>query len=297
MFNKNNKRLLQSPERSTEHLKSPRVVIMSKQKTHLDAIPENNPNIAADTQMMALEPREQLLLQCFAKLVGHELDERFSTFSETELKPLKKDVTEVKGSISNMQLEITALKEEKVELSQKLDSFNVKLSQLDKESRESNLIFYNLPKSSNVRQDIIELCTNVIRPICAVAIRKTLVLRQNQANQTMTVLVRFDAASTVDHILRNSKNLKSTRISVCRDLSEEDRENRKILLSLKNKIKENDTSDKLKIKVINNYIFIDNVKLTLNIKNNYFGNREVNGKQFVKEKFSIDFDNFVNNQQ
>lgn len=283
MFNNNKKRLLQSPEAINPNLKLQRTVTMLEaEKT---------------TEEITLEPREKILLDSFAKLVGRELDSRFQSFAQLELKPLKNEVVGVKNDIGSLKTEIETLKEEKRQLTQKLDSFEKQIHILDKESRDCNLVFYNVPKTNDIKQAVVDLCRNTLEVTNVVTIQRAIVLKQNRNHETLIILAKFDSSSMVDNILKNVRKLKGagTRISISRDLSIDERSSRRVLLALKNKVKEQDTADKFRIKVVNNHIFIDNVKLTYNIRTNYFGNREVNGKAFLLEKFSFDFDNFLVN--
>lgn len=297
MFNINNKRLLQSPE---ETVSNPKLIRTSNMNQNNPLPLEEDTTSALNTdQMMPLEPREQLLLQSFAKLVGRELESKFISFSQTELQPMKENISDLKSNLDALRNEIEFMKEEKSDLSKKLELYEDKLSLLDKESRDYNLVFYNIPKTSEIHSSLIDLCKEILKVSTPISIKKTIILRDDKSKNSMNVLAKFESTSMVDAILKCAKNLKgaNTGITITRDYNDEDRKFRRTLLSVKKNIKQKDTSDKFKVNVVGTSIYINNHKFNYNKKSNKFGNREVDGKVFLKEHFSIDFDSFVLNQQ
>lgn len=118
-------------------------------------------------------------------------------------------------------------------------------------------------------------------------------LRVNSNDNTVTALATFGSQKTADNIIKNAKMLKGTGIGISRDLGREDRESRNRLLYLRKLIKEKDTSQR--IKVHGNQIAINDTKLFLT--NNSFGNKNknINGRDFIFDKFGIDC-NEINQQ-
>lgn len=168
---------------------------------------------------------------------------------------------------------------------------------LEKDARDYNLIFYNVAKSSNVYQMIKDICREVLKIQLEISLRKCVIIKENKQYQTVNVLVKLESISMVDTILKNAKNLKGahTKITISKDLSEDERRDRRILLILKRKIVT--VSQESKVKILGNSIMIDGTKLTYKSKSNYFGNSEIDGSAFVRQKFSIDFLSLANSSQ
>lgn len=91
---------------------------------------------------------------------------------------------------------------------------------------------------------------------------------------------------TVNNILKNAKNLKGSGISVSKDLGKEDREAKNILLLLRKRILEKDSSQK--IRVYGNQIIINDIKLTLTKTAFDNKHKKIDGKSYIFDRFSID---------
>lgn len=98
------------------------------------------------------------LLDSFRNVLREELDARFTAFSTNEFVPLKNDVTSMKSELEALKHEVAELKKEKLDLDKKVDNCNSQISFLERGIREQKLIFYNVAKTSNVRQSINDIC-------------------------------------------------------------------------------------------------------------------------------------------
>lgn len=241
-----------------------------------------------------LDTNGKLLLQSFQQILCKELDSRFSNFCKTEIGPLKHDVSCVKSDLAALKGEIKLLKDQNASLSKKLEKSDSQISQLEK---DANLIFYNVNSSSNIRQAILEICRTVLRVGEDISITRTIILKKHPSSGALTVLVKFETLGMVYKVLSSTKNLKSSGsgIWISRDLSEEERKIKSSLLIIKKKINEKDTS--CKVKVVGKKMYVDSVMFIFNEKHNTFGNSQMNGKVFLLEKFSINFDDVVDNNQ
>lgn len=292
MYNNNNKRLLHSPEQLHSSPKIHKVASNMNDVIKTDMIPEN-------TQSQKLSEREQLMVNAFTDSMCRQLDIRFASFSKQEIAPIRKDVEEMKSDITSLNAEITALKQANSGLIAKLDKYDEKMTYMERETRERNLIFYNIPSTLDVKRSIEDVCKELLKIQEPIAIQKTVVLKEDKTKRTITVLAKFDSIISVACVLKNVRNLKGTnsRIGISRDMSEEERREQGLLMKLKKTIHGNVAANNIKIKVVGNSIVINQVKLTLKMKSNFFGNSNVDGRIFLKENYSIDFDSFLVNSQ
>lgn len=291
MFNQNQKRLLQSPEQSVASAKFPKPDDSNSMMNTTSATSDSN------AVEHTLEPRDQTLLDNFARILCRELDSRFSSFAQHQIAPLKQEITCIKEDVSTLKSEVEALKIENCNLQQTIEKYESKVSSMEKDARDFNLIFHNVAKSPNVYQMIKDVCKEVLKVDRDIFLRRCVILKENKQQQTVDVLAKMESTSMVEAILKNTRYLKGaqSRISISKDLSEEDRRDRRVLLNLKRKI--TNTSKESKVKVLGNSILIDGTKLNYRSKSNYFGNSDVDGKAFLNERFSIDFSSLANSSQ
>lgn len=288
---RNQKRLRQSPENNN---------ITKVIKTIQSSVPLErftNPKMSDTETVQELDANGKLLLKSFHKVLVMELDSRFDSFCKNEFFPLKQDVIEVKKELIDLKTEVAELKIANENLTAKLDKSESQISQLERESRSHNLIFYNVTQTSNLQQAVIDICKSILKVQEEIKISRAIVLKRNAAAKTFTILIKFESTSIVSIILAGAKHLRDsgTGISISRDLSEGERKIKNILLEIKRKIQERDTYSK--VKVVGTKIYIDNVTLTYNEKNKTFGNSQIDGTAFLQEKFSIDLNNLMSNNK
>lgn len=294
MQNYQKKRQLQSPENSNDITKVTRILESSIPLVRMSALGTTNDSVEIPP---VLDKNGQLLLQSFREVLCKELDARFSNFCQHEFIPLKQDVICVKNDLGVFKDEVVLLKEQNAILASKLEKSSNQISHLERDARAHNLIFYNVTATANVYQSILDICRTVLKVSEPISITRSIVLKNHRSTGVLTVLVKFETVGMVYKILGGTKNLKnsSTRIGISRDLSEGERKIKSSLLSIRKLINEKDTS--IKVKVVGKRMFVDNEMLIFNEKQNTFGNSQVNGKDFLMERFSINFDELVANNQ
>lgn len=289
MYNINNKRLLQSPpEKERSNQKLPKISTNSVLNSESDMEQKEEP---------VLNEKEAFMLKAFTDTMCKELDKRFDSFSDKVISPIRGDIHDMKGDIKSLTSEIEALKLERVDLLSKVDRYDQEIGHLQKESRATNLVFYNIPDNTDIRKCIEDVYKGLLRIEQSIDIVRATVLKADQNKGTLTALIKFSSPSMVGLILKNVHKLKGTNSSVgiSRDLTEEERKDRGVLLKLRKKLRENDKQSK--VKVVGTSILINTVKLTYRSRTNYFGNSNSDGRAFIRENFSIDFDDFITNSQ
>lgn len=108
---------------------------------------------------------------------------------------------------------------------------------LDSVVRANNLIFYGVKVEGNesaplaLEKKIVDICENVLKVSLAVSdLNKVFRIGKNKT--IGPVLVSFVSNLKRFEVLKNSKNLQKSGISVSKDLSPEEREQRKVLVEL-----------------------------------------------------------------
>lgn len=294
MSKNNNKRLLQSPEQS-DNTKIVRLIEPTQQESNRLKMDTQSTSVQQNNQNVQLERNDQLLLTEFRNILRTELDIRFATFANAEIAPIKENIQGMKDEIVALKLEVADLKTENACIVGKLSKAEQTISHIDKDAREMNLIFYKVPRTNNAKEAVEEICVNLMKVQGALDIRKCIILKS--ANGTNNVLTKFGSPNIVNAVLKNARNLKGSNIWVARDMDEEERQCQRVLLKLKKTIEGIDNSKKNKIKVWGKVICIEDLKLTLTLRTNIFGNSKVDGRKFLMETFSIDFDNLLNSCQ
>lgn len=152
MYNSNNKRLRQSPGQQTNSSKQHKGIINTNM--HTVSVPNSTREDKNPCELPILGEREQLMVNAFTSSMCHELDIRFSSFSQQEIAPLRSDINEMKSEIMSLNTEIAALKKDKDELIEKYDA---KIGYLEREARETNLIFHNIPATNDVKRSLEDI--------------------------------------------------------------------------------------------------------------------------------------------
>ncbi|KAL5289759.1 hypothetical protein ACFFRR_009654 [Megaselia abdita] len=263
-----NKRLLESPETNTQSKK----ILMSHKESFSTSSTMDNISPGNTKARDEFEDRMILKFQLM-------LQSQFTGFAEQYISPINN--------------EIVALKAQNESLIRRLEIQDKKIEDLDRLSRSKNLVFTRLPKSAEYHSIITDLCVNKLKVLEPLSIINLAQIGEEKDKKTVTLLVSFGSTTITSQILKSCRHLRGTNIGISRDISKDEREARNILLILRKTILKLGTSSK--VKVVDNKIYIDNQKLTL--KNNFFGNDNVDGKKFLEEKFSIKFDEIVTNKQ
>lgn len=275
--NKSNKRLLESPDSVINHQSKITKSDNKNMPEQLTSQQEYNITPSLSNAMETnLDERDKTMLVMFKGII----EDQFKTFAKTEIAPLTKEVTDWKE-------ENKALKEE-------LKTCVERINFLEKIARETNLVFSNVPATSDNEKSIEELCTQQLKVGTPAEIDKVVPIGKNENKNTVTLLVSFVSRRTADRVLMKSSHLKGTGIGLSRDYPKDVRNARNLLLILRRKILE--MRGNIKVKVYGNTIVIGKEKLTY--INNDLSNDRLDGKQYVLDNFGIDFNEIcsTNNQ-
>lgn len=290
------KRNLESPDTDTRVTKVNRTEVNGHSIKESIIMPtEVDPNLNQQPITVSLDTLKQVISQELnTQLTTVTTDIKDSFVKELDAR-FQNVVT--KEQLKSVEQQLNDLKEEcKQQRQQLIDRINT----LERISREKNLVFSNVQISTNPIQMVRDICMGSLG-VENVNISKVFKLKEDTSRNSSTLLAVFNEESTVNLLLRRASRLKGTRIGLSRDLPKEARDTKSLLLKLRREILKTDASNSLNIKVFNNKIVIDNT--TLILTNDFFGNRNSNidGKDFLKTQFNVDFDvvkhNFTNPSQ
>lgn len=227
-------------------------------------------------QKYNLDERDKATLLAFQQLLNNQ----FTKFSSEHITPIQSQITECQAENTKLREDVKCCME--------------RINVLENVMRESNLIFSNVPATSDHHKALEDICINQLKLAAPITIDKVIPIKENQTNRSTTLLVSFGSRGTAERVIRNAKNLKGTNMGISRDLPKATREKRNKLLLLRRKIL--NTGTPLNVKVYGNCIIVDKIRFAF--ENNSLLNDKVDGKQFIHEKFNINIDEiFCTNQQ
>lgn len=263
-MNQKNKRLLESPESCENTAKICRGEV---NPTSVLLKPQSPVLLKPQSPEMGTENNKDDIVQAIRDSIAEE----FRKHDMEKIDPIIRDVAEIKNDIRLFKEERSADQE--------------RIRVLERETKNRNIIFFNVPYTQDANRSIIEICKGALKIQEELGIEKSVTLKTNANNQKMTILVEFGSQRFADMVIRNSKLLKNTGIGVARDLCKEDREIRSKLLRIRKIVREKDTSQK--VNVYGNVIVVNDIKLTY--YRDFFGNKRlnINGYNYFLEKFDI----------
>lgn len=284
-MSENKKRSLESPD-NNQQPKLSRKITSKKVHQFGDLTTMFSQTQFGDSQQNLLDP---MLVAALRVVVSEEMSKQFEQKQKTLQDFLVKELDSRLTGFAT-KTEVTTLSDQCQTLSNLNATFQDKIDDLEIRSRKKNLIFSNVVLAEDVTQCIQDLCKDKLG-MESINFNRVVKLKHDTTKKTMMVLVEFVDEQTVNNIFKRVNRLKNSNIGVASDLPQRTREAKNILLKLRREILKKDTSTK--VKVFNNNIYIDNVKLTLT--SNDFGNKQTNGKVYIRERFNIDFDTIVSN--
>ena len=163
-----------------------------------------------------------------------------------KLDSLAESVEDVKHKNDELTKEVVALKAER-------EKDRLRICLLEDEIRRNNLIFIGLSTEDTPKAEIQKVCSEILGLPSPPKILYAKKIFEREGK--MTALAKLDSEETVETILENSKKLAESDIYIERDLSQEKRLDKKVMLELKKNITK--TSTKYRVQVRNHRIKID----------------------------------------
>lgn len=204
---------------------------------------------------------------------------------KVELQKVQENTEEVKNLVLNVQKD--------------RESDKRRLEMLEREYRNKNLVFKGIPNNNNMnlRNTLEELITVKMDITPVVKIQQVYVLKR--AAQNMVVMVRFYTEDDVRRVLEKTRLLTGTAIYIDRDMTEQERSIKQVLMRIRRIIlsKLSDADDKtVKVRVQTNCIRIKEYMFKWNGDNLMCGKESGNNilSQIYLYKFNFDTVNFKN---
>lgn len=183
--------------------------------------------------------------------------------TKNDIDDVKMDIAEVKSGIGNITTEVQRLKEENKALKDEVkqlrrdrDADKKEVNRLIEQSKRKNVIFKGLEKKDNMKLAVETVCSEKLQ-INDAGVRAVRTIYERGG--IVGVVAEMNSEDTVVTILKNTRKLAGTNISVERDLSDEKQLNKRALLLLRKNIMNYDPS--LKISVRSDTLIIRNHRM------------------------------------
>lgn len=193
--------------------------------------------------------------------------------------------------VDTLRNENEALRNEIGKLKAERAADRKELNKLIQQAKSKNLVFRGMAKSNDAKELVEKLCKEKLTVQNAnVKSARVLVKREEKED----VLAVFESEEVVNEILKNTKKLVGSTISIEKDMTEEQLQDKKVLLQLKKNITAIDATKKKKIAVRNDSIKICDKWMHFNINKKLVqGKQEISGndlKELLGLQVLIDID-------
>ncbi|XP_059224641.1 uncharacterized protein LOC131997617 [Stomoxys calcitrans] len=165
--------------------------------------------------------------------------------------PTKQDMEDVKAGISFATSEIANLKTENIQLKQEVELLKNKLEESDRnvawlehQIQNTKLVFKNISKDKPALNIVKQICNDMLNINPPIASARTLYER----NGLQTVIAEFPNENAVVEVLKNTKALAGSAISIERDLNPRRQRNKIAMLLIRKSILEESRKHKIVVR-------------------------------------------------
>lgn len=166
--------------------------------------------------------------------------------TKDDLTKLTEDLATVNSKVSVLEEENKALKAALDKVVKEQEDDRKKLRYLEEHAKKNTLIFRNIPTKPSAQEAVQSVCKNYLKMKNKVEIVATRWISEKDAK--MTVSAEFGNESTVDDILKSTKNLAGLTISISRDLSNEKLQQKKAMLQLRKRLLAIDENKQIQVR-------------------------------------------------
>lgn len=198
-----------------------------------------------------------------------------------------------KDDVKQFQEEVRALRIENQELKEELGKMRSQLDYIDRERRQKRLVFHGLEDVQDVSSKVQEVLHSNLKVVEPVLVSKT--TKMKSKNGKMSVLAEFVSCNDVWKVLGKCRNLAGSGIGVDRDLTIEERDQRRKLLHMKREIEKIDKSKRVsiqgsKLKIDGSFFtWKDNKHFVCGKESGLQALRKIYGKDFSDISFKLDY--------
>lgn len=174
----------------------------------------------------------------------------------------KTDVEQITVQIAGLSAQVNALTEENQALKERVKSLETdkerdhqELMRMVDQTKRKNLIFKGLEKQTSAKEAVKSVCKDILG-IQHINVRFARIIFER--NGKMGVIAELATDENADDVLKNTKKLAGSSISVEKDLSADRQRNKKVMLQLRKDIMAIDQTHKVlvrndKMKIGNNW--------------------------------------------
>lgn len=189
-----------------------------------------------------------------------QLMESFNKLLDSKKFSTKEDIDKLEGTIMSLKLENQKLQEEIVALKQSEEKGKRRMDYLENMFKQNNLLFRGFSDSQDrsCTETIVKLCNEVLE----VDVNQQDVIHARWVGpkglENRPILASFSQTSKVFSILRNTRKLRGTNLSIDRDLCKRTRWQRGKLLRIKKEVKS--INKNIRVSVGGSQLWVNNVK-------------------------------------
>lgn len=192
---------------------------------------ETSPEKKQTIKKMNIETTD--LISIIKNTINSNLDEKLKNL------PTKDDIEEIRKEITSVSTLINSLQNENLELKQKLDEVTrenneVKrqINWLKSQIKCTKLFIRGLPTNKSIYKAV----QNLIQNDMGIKLKIVNVRKIYERYNMMSALVELENQEAVNEVLRNTKKLANTRITIERDMEPIKQQKKKKLLDIKRKL-------------------------------------------------------------
>lgn len=186
-------------------------------------------------------PEEKMAKKPVGNMDVGELMNLMNTLFEKKLQnlPTKADLDEVKSEITLAAAEMGALRTENKKLKEEIEELKNKREEdannirwLEHQIKNTKLVFKGISSVTSAKDSIYKLCVQNLN------VKPNIISahKMYEHNGLQTIIAEFDNESSVVEILKATKHLAGTSISIDRDLNPRRQRNKRAMLIIRKKI-------------------------------------------------------------
>lgn len=176
-----------------------------------------------------------------------------------DLKTIIKEVTnallsELRTEVTTLTTEVAELREENKQMCKQMEAIKLEsevrfkeIVRMEDQIKRKNIIIKGLPSSSLPKESVQNLCLTTLN-IIPQNINIRSVKKMFDRNNKMGVIAELNSEEEVYEILRNTKKLSGSQISIEKDLNSVKQEQKKVMLQLKKDIFQEEKSQRLTVR-------------------------------------------------
>lgn len=181
-----------------------------------------------------------------ANLSVRDLTSLLREINRESLEEVHQKLNTVWNTMNQITEENKELKAKIEMMSQEAERSRRHMLMLEDQVKRKNLIFKGVPTENNLAQAASRVIKDNLKINTPVHVKSTKKIFDR--NGSMGIVVELDDEQQVTEILRNTKNLAGTHISVEKDLNQERQENKKAMLKMRKNILGIDNSRRVQVR-------------------------------------------------